>query len=159
MKFGNYVFIGIVVLVVVLGVLIGNGLFRGQQDIDDPSRERILQTAGVDAAQDFKTVLTGTTDSGSVSIALTPLGVIDGLFSVKIAANTHSVSLGQFDLQEITTLEVHGKKIKPVSAPALGGHHVRGTIDFNIQEPMTDFTIKIMGIPNIDERVFEWGSK
>src|SRR3989339_376507 len=53
----------------------------------------------------FKTVSTGSTDSGDVLVDLTPKGMENGKFTTDISMNTHSVDLSQFDLMEITALE------------------------------------------------------
>lgn len=100
---------------------------------------------------------TGSTGSGDVLIELTPHEVVDGLLEVDIAVNTHSVTLEGFDLMQITTLEFNGKTLKPIDAPTLRGHHNSGTLSFEVGEDIDRFTIKIEGIPNVEERTFEWG--
>ena len=72
------------------------------------------------------------------------------------AANTHSVSLNEFDLSKITTLTAEGLELKPVSAPVMGGHHVKGKIVFAVGRDLESFTITINGIPSVDERVYHW---
>ncbi len=104
----------------------------------------------------FKSIDSGSTGPGDVSIELTPLEVSNGQLQVEIAANTHSVDLGQFDLKKITTLEYNGKSIKPISVPNLGSHHSGGAIIFDIDQKIDSFTIKIRGIPKLEERVFAW---
>ena len=104
----------------------------------------------------FKSVLTGSTGSGDVSVELTPHEVSNGQLEVDIAVNTHSVTLSEFDLKEITTLEYDKKSIKPLSAPSLGGHHASGTLVFEVGKQVDEFKITIRGIPKVEERVFEW---
>ncbi len=104
-----------------------------------------------------ETIATGSTGAGDVLVELAPRGVTNGRLEVDIVVNTHSVSLEQFDLREITMLEFSGKSLKPVSAPALSGHHSSGTLVFEVSEPVSSFRISIKGIPKVDERVFEWG--
>ncbi len=104
----------------------------------------------------YKSIDSGSTGSGDVSIELTPLGIEDNQFKVEVAVNTHSVDLSQFNLKEITTLEYNGKSVNPVSAPGLDGHHSSGEIVFDIGEETDSFTIKIKGIPKVEERVFAW---
>ena len=67
-----------------------------------------------------------------------------------------SLDLSQFDLAKITTLEYSGKKIYLVSTPTLQGHHSSGTLIFNVGQDATKFKITIVGIPSVQERVFEW---
>jgi len=103
----------------------------------------------------FKTISSGTTDSGDVSIELTPAGTKDGKLQISISANTHSVDLSQFDLNQITTLEFEGKSMKPVSAPKLSGHHSSDIIEFDVGD-ISKFSVIIKGIPKVEERVFKW---
>lgn len=148
MKRGNYsVYI---LLALVLGILIYTavGLFGGGKTVE--------KTAVIEQpASGFKSITTGNTDTGSVEIQLTPLGVKDGKFQVSIDVNTHSVDLSPFDLKEITVLEYEGNSVKPVSGPSLSGHHSSGIIEFDAGS-ISKFTIKIKGIPSVEERVFEW---
>ncbi len=110
-------------------------------------------------ADAFKTVYSGSLDEGDAVVSLTPAGIIDGKLRVDVGVNTHSISLEQFDLTKITTLEYGGKSLKPESAPALSGHHTSGTLVFGVgeKEPLSSFRITIRGIPKAGERVFEWG--
>lgn len=102
------------------------------------------------------TVSTGDTETGNVQIDLTPVGIVNGKLAINVAANTHSVSLDDYDLAEITTLVYNGKGYKPVSAVELESHHGSGNIIFDINEIPKNFKVIIKGIPNIEERVFEW---
>ncbi len=104
----------------------------------------------------FKTVSTGSTDTGDALVDLTPKGMENGKFVVDASINTHSVNLDQFDLTKITLLEYEEKTIKPVSAPKLSGHHSSGTLAFDTGKEIKNFKIIIKGIPAVDERVFEW---
>ncbi len=104
----------------------------------------------------FKTISSGSTQSGDALIELTPKEIKDGKLNVDFAANTHSVNLGQFDLMQITTLEYDGNVVKPVSAPTLTSHHNSGTLVFDTGKELKSFKIIINGIPDIEERVFEW---
>lgn len=111
---------------------------------------------GLSAASNaFKAVYTGTTEQGDVEIELTPSWA-NGKLEVNVAANTHSVDLSGFNLKEITALQYGGKTLKPVSAPALSGHHASGKLVFDTEEKQDNFVIRILGIPAVDERVFEW---
>ncbi|MBC8495309.1 hypothetical protein H8D36_04100 [archaeon] len=106
--------------------------------------------------ESFKLISSGSTDSGDVSVDLKPHKVVNGKLEVDISVNTHSVSLEGFDLKELTTLEFNGKFIKPTLAPSLTGHHNSGTLTFDVNENIDSFTIKIIGIPKVEERIFEW---
>jgi len=70
--------------------------------------------------------------------------------------NTHSVSLGQFDLSELTVLEYRGNTYRPVKVKAGGGHHAYGKMIFELEEEPSDFTITISGIPMVQKREFKW---
>ena len=105
---------------------------------------------------ELKTVSTGSIQTGDVLIELTPTGMSDGKLQFEMAANTHSVDLSQYNMVELTTLEYDGKAIKPVSAPELSGHHTSGNIIFDAGSDLKDFKVIVKGIPNVDERVFEW---
>lgn len=109
-------------------------------------------------AQNFRSVSTGSTGAGDVSIELTPR-YNDGLLEVDLRANTHSVDLSQFDLQEITTLEYGGRRFTPTAAPSFGGHHVSGTLVFEVGAEQPSFVIRMKGIPAVEERVFAWGAE
>lgn len=124
----------------------------------------ITMDAAVDAAANevsaavFETKTIGSLDDGDVEIALTPQ-IADKKLIVKVGMNTHSVNLGQFDLATITTLEYEGKIIRPTDAKKPGGHHSYGKIVFDIGEERGSFTIRIAGIPRIQDRIYEWSSK
>ncbi len=105
---------------------------------------------------DFRTVSTGSTENGDVLIDLTPKEVINNKLIVNIGVNTHSIDLDQFDLVKITTLEFEGKTFNPVIAPKLSGHHSSGNLEFDVQDRISKFTIKIKGVPKVEERIFEW---
>lgn len=104
----------------------------------------------------FGTVYTGSMEAGDSVIEITPKGIENGKFIVDISLNTHSVDLSQYDLMEITTLQYNDKKINPESSPKLTGHHNSGTMVFDIGKVPENFSITITGIPNIENRMFEW---
>lgn len=104
----------------------------------------------------FRTISSGSTDPGSAQIDLTPRGISNGRLEVDFAINTHSVDLSQYDLAKATILEHDGRKIFPTAAPKLEGHHSSGTLTFNVGENLNNFKIIIKGVPDIEERVFEW---
>ena len=104
----------------------------------------------------YETKSSGSLQTGDVLIEMTPVGIKNGKFEVQIVVNTHSEDLSQFDLMQITTLTYENKNIKPLSAPALNGHHSSGTIIFDIKQEINNFKITINNIPNMEKRVFEW---
>ena len=104
----------------------------------------------------LNSLITGDTGPGDVSVELIPKKVEDNKLIVTIKVNTHSVDLSQFDLREITTLRYGGENIKPLSALKLSGHHSSGELVFDVKGELKNFVITIIGIPLIEERVFEW---
>ncbi len=104
----------------------------------------------------FDTKSTGGMGSGDALVELTPRIKDGSKLIVHFKANTHSVRLGNFDLSEITTLEYEGKILKPIKAGRLGGHHSTSVIVFDVGKEITSFKIKLYGIPNVQERVYEW---
>lgn len=148
MKVRNYMLYG--VLIVVLAGL----TFAIVQILEDDKVTGLVNQEKSNSAA-FETISTGSTSTGEVFIELTPR-IEDGQLVVDISTNTHSVSLDEFDLEEITTLEYNGKTVKPLSAPSLGGHHSNGELVFEVDENIDSFTIKIKGIPKVEERIFNW---
>ena len=106
--------------------------------------------------QAFKTIATGSTQTNDVLIGLTPARIENNRFEINFVANTHSVDLSQFDLMKITTLVYENKQVKPISVPALSGHHSSGELVFVVDKIPNNFKITIKNIPNIEERIFEW---
>ena len=106
------------------------------------------------ACSSFKTISSGSTDTGDVAIDLTPRFTNGKLF-ISVAANTHSVDLSQFDLSKLIVLESGGKKYYPSSVPKLSGHHSNGQIIFDVSK-LSSFTIAVSGIPSEQERNFKW---
>ena len=153
----EYIMYGLIaVLAVVIIFNVANILFEGSLPANPPTQLNELKSNAGVTETGFKNINTGTTDEGEVSIALKPNKVNEGKLVVSISANTHSVDLTPFDLKELTTLEFDDKKIKPLSAPKLSGHHASGELVFEVGKEITAFTIKIKGIPKVEERVFEW---
>ncbi len=114
--------------------------------------ENLMQTRAVT----FNSISTGSLGSGDALLVLTPATIDKERLVLKFEVNTHSVRLNEFDLKQITTLEYKGKKLKPVRAGRMGGHHSSGTIEFKTGEEIGSFIIRIKGIPRVKERVFEW---
>ena len=134
---------------------------KGQAAAPSPSgvtssRPSTSQVAGPPAGK-LKTITSGSTDSGDVSIDLTPhANLEDGKLVVDIAVNTHSVNLNGFDLREIAILTSGAASLRPVAAPKLEGHHNSGKLVFESGTMPQAFTIRIHGIPALEERVFSW---
>lgn len=151
MKNENMLIIGIIVLVVaVFAVLVAVNLREGKVSANSAPTTETFE------ALKYKPITTGTTSSGDVSIELQPHEVENGILIVDLWADTHSVDLSEYDLLQITTLEFGASSISPTTAPALGGHHVSGTLEFEVDQPISSFSIKIKGIPKVQERVFNW---
>jgi hypothetical protein len=148
---------GVLVLVVagaVFGIVKfskGGPVVSGSTNLNEQEKN-----IGPEVKESFESFSSGSTGAGDVSVELTPEEIERGKLKVDIAVNTHSVDLSQFDLKEITTLEYNGKLIKPETAPSLKGHHSFGTLVFGVGEKISSFTIKIRGIPKVEERIFEW---
>lgn len=145
MKTENMLMIG-AIAVVVIGLGVAFFVVSGSSD----NTESNNQITG------FASKTTGTTGTNDVEIELKPYNVESGIMNVDIYVNTHSVDLSPFDLNQIITLEYKGKAIKPSSAPALSGHHASGTLTFGVGKDISNFKIVIKGIPDIEERVYDW---
>jgi len=93
---------------------------------------------------------------GQVTIKITPIEFKDGIFSFNIQIDTHTGSLEDYNLAELTELIYSDKSIKPVSAPTLSGHHSSGILQFQVEEKPEQFRIVVNGIPDIERREFVW---
>lgn len=93
---------------------------------------------------------------GEVTVDVQLLSVENEQAQFSIALNTHSVDLSQFDLRELITLEYEGKILKPVSAPAVSGHHASGTVLFEMKEQKNNFLVRVRGIPPELDREFQF---
>ena len=116
----------------------------------------LAATPSVSSALDTKTISIGSADSGGVVVELIPASYKNGKLTINISMNTHSVSLSEIDLAEVTVLKFKGKTYKPVKVKAGGGHHAYGKIVFELAEEPSDFTVTISTIPMIQNRVFKW---
>ncbi len=101
-------------------------------------------------------ITTGGLGSGDITMDITPVKYKNGRLEVKYSANTHSMSLGKYDLMELSTLEIDGKVYKPVKADRMRGHHAGGRIVFEVPEKPERFRIVIRDIPRVEERLFDW---
>ncbi len=153
-NFEDYVLYGVLALVIIGLIFSFSGFFSGSSGNKLNVNPNVAATT--EAGTGFKPINTGSTNDGDVSIELTPQKAASNQLRVSIAANTHSVDLSKFDLKKITTLEYNGKIINPISAPTLAGHHANGEFVFGVEGDISSFTIKIKGIPKVEERVFKW---
>jgi hypothetical protein len=103
----------------------------------------------------LETKSTGSMNSGDALVELKP-SIDKNHLIVKFRINTHSVSLNRINMKDMVTLEYRDKVLKPVKASRVGGHHASGKIIFNIEEGIDSFTIRIRGIPKVEDRVYEW---
>lgn len=147
-------FVGLAIILFLIAGCSENKSSNANNNAINPANSAATQNI---APQKYETVATGSLGQGDVAIELTPKSIENGKLIADIAANTHSVDLSKFDLKQITMLEYSGKKIAPSSAPKMSGHHNSGTLVFDVgsTEP-ENFRIVIKGIPNVEERVFEW---
>ena len=93
---------------------------------------------------------------GEVTVDVTLLSQENGQAAFSIALNTHSVDLSQFNLEELMTLEYGEKVFKPLSAPAVSGHHASGTVLFEKKEKTNNFLVRVRGIPPEPDREFQF---
>lgn len=107
-------------------------------------------------AQSYRTVSTGALSADDVQIELTPRGIVDGELVVDFRANTHGISLSEYDLAELSTLIHDGESVRASTATSMGGHHNSGTIAFPLDEMPGNFEIVIRSLPAQDERRYSW---
>ena len=155
-NYQNYILYAVLAVIAIGFVLSFTGVpsFKtGDNDERPAAVSKASAASPVDSR--YRLINIGTTGEGDVSIELRPIMEKSRLI-LKASINTHSVDLSPFDLKQITTLELSGKSVNPVSAPKMSGHHITGDIVFNIDEEVDDFVVRIKGIPKVEERVFEW---
>jgi hypothetical protein len=109
-------------------------------------------------AQSAHPIFGKTVSEGSrVMVDLTPKKFANGKLEVGIRVNTHTVNdLDRYDLRTITLLKAPDREVAPVSAPALRGHHNRGTLVFELAGLPDAFQIEIRGLPGKDLMIFKW---
>ncbi len=115
-----------------------------------------LQNTRSQSTEEATAFATKSSNSGEVSIDITPKDIQKGVAVFAIGVNTHTVDLSPFDLKKLTTLVINGEKFTPLSAPELIGHHNQGEMTFAVTSLPETFTIVIQGIPENQERVFSW---
>ena len=147
-NYESYIIYGLLVLVIFVLIFAVYGFSK--------TTGATVKNVGENTEETFESIGSVNTEPGSASVELTPYDMRNNQLKVKIAVNTHSVDLSQFDLKQIISLEYEGKTIKPISAPSLRGHHSNGELIFNIEKELNLFTIKIKGIPKVEDRIFTW---
>lgn len=152
MKTSNLILYGF--FIVIIGFMIYSTItILGKDNPQANAPQNLQAVQGQD--QQYRTITTGTTESGDVEIALTPQWR-EGKLYINMAVNTHSVDLSQFDLRQITTLKYDNKEIKSAKAPSLSGHHSNSMLVFDVAEQPNTFTVVMRNIPVMSERVFQW---
>ncbi len=97
------------------------------------------------------------TSVGQVSIDLTPKGIVDGKFTFDIEVNTHTINnLNEYDIKQNIIMNYDKKSIKPIFAPQLSSHHNSGVLVFDLNKAPKEFSINIIGIPDVNERSLKW---
>jgi hypothetical protein len=96
------------------------------------------------------------TNEGAIMFSLTPVGVKDGRFEVKVSVNTHSGDLASLDLQATTVLRVAGKDYRAVAPVPLDGHHTVGRLLFPLGQLPERFEIVIRNVGTLGDLTFRW---
>ncbi|MBI2873852.1 MAG: hypothetical protein HYY09_02085 [Firmicutes bacterium] len=103
---------------------------------------------------------------GEVVVAVSWDGTGAGL-TFQVALDTHSQSLGQYDLKELAVLKLdEGRELQPASwEPSGDDHHLSGMLTFpergpggeeNLGSQVRGITLKIRDVSEVPERVFRW---
>ncbi len=141
-------------VVVVVVLLLGYSLYSSFSFVNIANDEGYLSDASVPitaSGYDSKSV------NGEVSVVLTPKRFNQGKFYVDYAIETHTFNgLDKIDLKEVVTLEYDGVTVKPSEASAMGGHHNFGTMIFDVDSEPKSFSIIVLNIPDVSERIFNW---
>jgi hypothetical protein len=101
-------------------------------------------------------------DSGSITVSVKYIGKEVGRAAFYIALDTHRGDLFEYDLMELSELQVNGKSFKAVNwteSPQSWGHHRKGILEFpdsakvEIENAKNFRLIVKIG----KDRIFEWG--
>ncbi len=152
--------IGVLLLIMAIGLLLFSitgffGLNVGNSEKTSPIQKtnNVLSTPSASAANSGPTKFS----DGEVSVELIPQKYENGIFTVSIGVNTHTVNdLDKYDLAALTTLEWNGQKYRPSSAPSLSGHHNLGELKFDLPREPEAYTIAILGLHDAGTRTFTW---
>jgi hypothetical protein len=109
---------------------------------------------------------TQTSEGNQVTVKVTWAGPTSGLV-FRVALDTHSVDLDQYDLRVLAVLRVGpGTDVRPSAWDApKGGHHREGTLTFPAQGPdgknllgqdVREITLMIRDVAGVPERTFRW---
>ncbi len=127
----------------------GSGYDGQMMDREDPESGHMDITS-------MPMISTGGLGSGDMTMEVTPARYKDGRLEVKYYANTHSVSLGNYDLMKLSTLEADGTVYSPAQVDRMKGHHASGRIVFEMPERPKQFRILIRDIPQVKVRSYDW---
>jgi hypothetical protein len=103
-------------------------------------------------SEGMKRLSTGDMKNGGVRIEIEPVAYRDGVLECRFYANTHVGNLGGHDLKMQARLYVEDAVYERVSVDKMRGHHASGVISFRVPIPPAKFSIKITGIPNVNEK-------
>ena len=150
--------IGVILLIfTIIDNIIVDNLNNSESLVQDEKiRNYMANNIEANIEAKYNPITTGTTSPGDVAIELKPTKITDTEIIISISANTHSVDLQQFNLNNITILKYNDEEVIPVEAMQMSGHHSSGLIKFEIDDKIDNFRIIIKGIPKMTERVFEW---
>ncbi len=101
-------------------------------------------------------IVSGTSDMGSVIVAIMYEGFDNGALTFSVSMDTHSVDLGKIDLKENAYLLVGDSKIYPSNEPKFSGHHGFDSLEFEVDAKPDEVILYILKVPSIEERVFTW---
>jgi hypothetical protein len=134
----------------------GTGGDEGGSDRGKRSDSMMAGNPGKVTFESMHRISTGTMTDGGVKMELEPASFENGIFRVKFYANTHKVNLGQYNMMELMHLEYADVGYRPVSMNRMRGHHAGGEIEFRVPEVPDLFRIVVRGLPDLEERIFEW---
>jgi hypothetical protein len=129
---------------------------EGETETSGPATQK--DSSQVISLKHLERVSTGSMDADGVIVDIQPLEFKDGKMKVKLRANTHIGNLADYNLVELTTLHYDSREVKPHAAGKLSGHHSSSIVEFETGSIPEVFSIKIMGIRNVEERVFSWAA-
>jgi hypothetical protein len=139
---------------------IGSNLGTGEEEpgsgLGNRLASRMKSTTGTYTFNSMHRASTGTMADGGVKMEMEPYSFEAGTLRVKFYANTHSVNLGDYEMMGRTHLEYGDMEYIPVSIDRMRGHHAGGEIEFNLPEAPDHFRIVVRGLPDLEERIFEW---
>ena len=102
-------------------------------------------------------------EGGSVTVDVEWSGIRGNSLSFRVAMNTHSVNLDQYDLSKLARLRDDAGNEFPATAwsSAPGGHHRQGNLTFPLPDSLSTGKTKylqliISDIAGVEERVLKW---